>query len=81
MRRVHSVRVDRDDSGHTAPFPPSGFVDGLVSEGIDQKAIATIGENANRVGRAVRARALAGAYTLVRSRRVVIPKGKTGEVV
>ncbi len=65
----------------TPPPSPSGSVDGLVSEGIGQKAIATIGENANRVGRAVRARAPAEAYTLVRSHRVVIPKGKAGEVV
>ena len=67
--------------GAHRPLSPSGFVDGLVSEGIGQKAIATIWENANRVGRAVRARAAVEAYTLVRSHRVVIPKGKTGEVV
>ena len=59
------MRVERDESVHTAPFPPSGFIDGLVSEGIGQKAIATREENANRVVRAVRERVQAAAYTLV----------------
>ena len=67
--------------GADGPLSPKRVVDGLVSEGIGQKAIATIGENANHVGRAVRARAPAEAYTFVRSHPVVIPNGKTGEVV
>ena len=75
------MRVDRDDSGHTAPFPPSGFVDGLVSEGIGQKAIATILLVANPARPGVGTRGVAAACRHERSHLEVIPKEMTSEVV
>ena len=67
-------------SAQTAPFPPEA-VDGLVSEGIEQKAIATMVSNANRAGRAVDVRARVEAYTLVTSRREEFSRVRLSEVV
>jgi len=63
------------------PLSPSGPVDDLVSEGIEQKANATGCAVANPEGPSLRGRAAVGACSRERSHREVIPKERASEVV
>ena len=74
------VRVDGGDQRAPAPFP-SGPVDGLVSEGIEQKASATMLRVANPEIPDARARAMVVACRRETSHREVMPKGRASEVV
>lgn len=69
----------KGDRRTTPPFP-RGPVDGLVSEGMEQKASATMLLVVNLVGPGVRARAEVVACSREKSRREVIPKGPASEV-